>query len=136
MADKRIIKRYRQQPVECYAFQFKESHGVGDGVLLKPKKHVMNPSDWYILDQFRKEQIVQENDWIIQRQDGSCTVVNDGSFLAMWEEVKGAKSRESEGPGEQDAPPADEGDGSPKVGEKTSSGRVKKAAPGKGKVKP
>ncbi len=125
MEEKREIKRYKQQPVECYAFQFKESHGEGDGVKLRPKKHQMNPSDWYVVDQFRKEHIIQEGDWIVQRQDGSCNVIADGTFLAMWEEVKGAKAKAPE-----QAPPSDkkidEGDGSPKVGEKTSSGRTKK----------
>lgn len=79
--------------IHVKAIQFKEEMGPVFGVQMKPKKHDLNPSEFYIKTRFRdaagkfKEVPVKSGDWIVQFPDGSYDVVEDAAFHALYREI-------------------------------------------------
>ena len=98
MEEKQLLKTYRQKPVSVKAFRWEPKLGAVGGVKARPKQHVMNPDEFYILDRFRKDIILKDPCWITTKNDGSNDVVPDGQFLELWEEVD-ESPRTAAGPG-------------------------------------
>ena len=85
--------QYRQKSITVSAIQWDPEMGAKHGVQAKPKKHEMNPDDFYVKTRFGKEIPVVEGDWIITYLDGSSDVVKGNSFTDLYEPVKAKKEK-------------------------------------------
>ena len=77
---------WKQRPVEIKAFKWDPKVGVGAGVMARPKKHVLNPDEFFIKVR-GKEIVLKQECWIIINNDGSNDVLPDGQFQELFEPV-------------------------------------------------
>ena len=114
------VEQYQSIPKIVSAYQWGPEIGEGNGVQNKPKKHEMNPDDFFVVNRFKEEIKIQPGDWVIQFPDGAFDVVSPGLFEATYE-----KSR-SKPAGDGPSNPAKESAEQPEKKEDKKS--VKKAA--------
>lgn len=95
--------RYKSVQITVTAFKWDESLGSVGGVLMKPKKHEFNPSDFYVKDRFGKEKTMQNGDWVVQFADGSVQGMPESEFFARFA-MESTVETESEKPKVQPKP--------------------------------
>jgi len=127
------LKKYKQRPIEVHAFRWTPKVGKDNGVQARPKKHVMNPDEFYIKNRFGVEEVVTEGDWIVKDASSGLSIVKDFHFLELYYlEGEEALPRKApviplEAPEEPEEPAGESKAVDPMpVGEKTSSGRIRK----------
>ena len=118
---------WKQRPVEIKAFKWEPKIGTGAGVMARPKKHVLNPDEFFIKVR-GKEIVLKQPCWIIINNDGSNDVIPDGQFQELFEPAQHPKKtiREPE-PAPQPADPQPQQEKVPEV-LKPKKNRAKKNA--------
>jgi len=78
------LNSYQRRPVEVKACKWEKSLGAISGVMARPKKHKLNPDEFFIMAR-GKEVILTEECWIITNNDGSHDLIPDGQFQELFE---------------------------------------------------
>lgn len=111
---------FQTKPTQVKAIQWFPEMGAVFGVQMKPKKHEMNPSEFFVKTRYRgpdgkmKEVPIRPSDWVVQFMDGSYEVYEDAAFRGLYISVNGApapKAKEPEKESVVAAPPEPEAKG-------------------------
>jgi len=108
---------YQSRPTFVQAIQWNKEQGTVVGVQCRPKKHHMNPDDFYIVDRGGKELPIADGSWVVQHPDGAFDIFEDGQFHAIYE------------PAKRTPPAPKKATAAPKPKKSPTTGRVVKDAP-------
>lgn len=91
-------QQYVSRPVTVKAVQWEPADQAVHGVQARPKKHPMNPDEFFVVTRFGKEILIQPTDWVLTFADGAHEVVEAGAFPSLYapteEKVEDARTDE------------------------------------------
>ena len=109
MGEEALVGQFKQRPLKVSAIRWDPVLGAGHGVRARPKKHESNPDEWFVVDRFKKEVILEAGSWVLTYPDGSNAIVADGTFQALYEQDVAEPGGQAPPTGHQEAPVASGG---------------------------